>query len=156
MVGTLSHALVALIASAALLVAPARAADDPAAPDGPVAQCVQAIAQVVERGQNQTRRTADRTANLVASLDGQGAPDPVIRQAAREGLERVAEIAQHSERRINALAARCLRALRDNGAPPEAAQAVIDARDRALEAVAATARAGTGAIRTALRTALGE
>ena len=155
MVFTLSHALIGLLASVALLVSPAPAQEAPPA-EGPVAECLQAMATVTMRTTKEVRQTVRRTTAVIENLDADGATDKALAKAAREGRDRVGESVGQGVRRVNTIAARCIRALRENDAPAEAIAAVEAGRDRALGAITESGRHGAEAIRASLEAALAD
>lgn len=150
------YVLAAFVLALGISGATAIAQDDPSVePDGPVAECVEAMAAVADRATRRVQRTTRQTLGAIAELGDEGAPDRAIARAGTRGVAAVAETSADAAERVTRIARRCVRGLRENEAPQESIDAVITARDATLERLrGATDRART-AITDAVESAIG-
>jgi len=158
--------IVKSVVAAAVLLSPAPvlAQDGPPAPppgaDQPTPQqvvkhCLRHLASITGNSLEVMRTATGRTIEVVADLDGNGAPAPAIIRAGGVGKARVERTLHVGTHAINQEAERCLRVLRELGAPPEAAGRILEARQRSLEALREGAVRSVGAITRAVRAAIG-
>ncbi|HBS29689.1 MAG TPA: hypothetical protein DEB06_09630 [Phycisphaerales bacterium] len=106
------------------------------------------------QGQEAMREATGKTIDLVRLLSEKGAPDGAILRVGHAGKERVNRIAASHAARINAEAERCLRLLRALSAPPEAGQAILEARRRSLAGLREAAERSCMAIVRAVQAAI--
>lgn len=117
----LSCALVALLTSLPAL-----------AQDGPVAQCLQAMAQAT---QHAVQETADRTGAVIGHLEdaaANGASDEQLVNIAARGKVRATAPVRRAKTYVANVSQRCIDQLQANGAPPPVILRVVRARNHAL------------------------
>lgn len=146
----------ALLTSALVAPAAARAEDAPATPPTPqqvVAHCISELQEITQRGVEGVRTAAAGAVHLINRLDEKGAPDRAIIRAAKAGAERVTAVTRTATAAINSQTSMCLRLLRQIQAPQPAIDAVLGARSTALAAVRTATENALGAIRSAAQEA---
>lgn len=128
--------------------------DNQPTPQQVVEHCVRRLADLTGNTLEVMRSTTQRAVGLIAELDANGAPPPAILRVGAAGKGRVERALRFGTGAINAEAERCLRLLRELGAPPEAAGRILEARQRSLNALREGAMRSIGAIMNAVRTAV--
>lgn len=139
---------------ASLAFAQPAAAQEPGPIQMAVQQCVEQIGTSAERTRNLLEARAEFAVQRIGTLDGNDAQPAQLIHVAREAREDLEEIAADGTRRINRIAGHCLRFLRQNEAPQQAIQVVLQARSAAVASIDAKHRMAQRQINQALRNAL--
>lgn len=148
----LSCALGALV-GAVLLATPALANDGV---PKPVQECLAEIRSATTEGVLAIRQNTQQTAQSIATLDENDAPEEALVAAAQQGREQTAQIASESRTQINALTQQCLDILEMLEAPVPAYRFVLSVRGVALDRIQHAARHSNRIISGALRQALAD
>jgi len=122
--------------------------------EGLAAECISEMRETARRTSVAVHALAARGAQLIHSIDDQGATDEQLTQAAENTLEAIRRRAGIGGAHVNALADRCVTRLTDLGAAPELIERVNRARRASLAAIADEASDSATFVRLALRRAL--
>jgi len=133
------------------VMAPAAAAQT----NGDLAEaCVQAVRAVAVEASEDVRAISERTVEDIQQLADDGAPNGVIFEAGRDGIERIHRRAGLAGQRVRHLVDNCVGELQDNNAAPALIARVREAGRNARERIDTARSRAVTRVQRAMRAAV--